>query len=120
MLSEPEVIARQNQFRDLSMEYARLGPLVDRYRSFITLEGDAETARELAMAEEIEELAPRLEAEELALQRLLLPKDPRDDANLFLEVRAGTGGDEAALFAGDLFRMYARYAERQRLAGRDL
>jgi peptide chain release factor 1 len=114
LLSEPEVIARQNQFRDLSMEYARLGPLVDRYRGFVTLEGDAETARELAMEEELKELGPRLEAEELELQRLLVPKDPLDDSNIFLEVRAGTGGDEAALFAGDLFRMYARFAESRR------
>jgi len=114
LLSEPEVIARQNQFRDLSMEYARLGPLVDRYRGFIALEGDAETARELAMEEELEELTPRLDAEELELQRLLIPKDPLDDSNIFLEVRAGTGGDEAALFAGDLFRMYARFAESKR------
>ena len=114
LLSEPEVIARQNQFRDLSMEYARLGPLVDRYRGFIALEGDAETARELAMEDELEELAPRLAAEELELQRLLVPKDPLDDSNIFLEVRAGTGGDEAALFAGDLFRMYARFAESRR------
>jgi peptide chain release factor 1 len=114
LLSEPEVIARQNQFRDLSMEYARLGPLVERYRGFIALEGDAETARELAMEDELEELTPRLAAEELELQRLLVPKDPQDDSNIFLEVRAGTGGDEAALFAGDLFRMYARFAESRR------
>ena len=114
LLSEPEVIARQNQFRDLSMEYARLGPLVDRYRGFIALEDDAETARELAMEEELRDIGPRLEAEELELQRLLVPKDPLDDSNIFLEVRAGTGGDEAALFAGDLFRMYARFAESRR------
>jgi len=111
LLSEPQVIARQNQFRDLSMEYARIGPLVDRYRGFVALEGDAATARELDMQEELRELAPRLDAEELELQRLLVPKDPHDDSNIFLEVRAGTGGDEAALFAGDLFRMYARFAE---------
>jgi peptide chain release factor 1 len=114
LLSEPEVIARQNQFRDLSMEYARLGPLVDRYRGFVALESDADTARELKMDEELKELAPRLEAEEIELQRLLIPKDPLDDSNIFLEVRAGTGGDEAALFAGDLFRMYARFAESRR------
>jgi peptide chain release factor 1 len=111
LLSEPEVISRQNQFRDLSMEYARLGPLVDRYRGFVALEGDAAIARELDMEDELQELAPRLEAKELELQRLLVPKDPLDDSNIFLEVRAGTGGDEAALFAGDLFRMYARFAE---------
>jgi len=111
LLSEPEVISRQSQFRDLSMEYARLGPLVDRYRGFVALEGDAAIARELDMEDELQELAPRLEAKELELQRLLVPKDPLDDSNIFLEVRAGTGGDEAALFAGDLFRMYARFAE---------
>jgi peptide chain release factor 1 len=111
LLSEPEVIARQNQFRDLSVEYARLGPLVDRYRGFVALEGDVATARELDMDDEIQLLAPRIDAEELELQRLLVPKDPHDDNNIFLEVRAGTGGDEAAIFAGDLFRMYARYAE---------
>jgi peptide chain release factor 1 len=114
LLSEPEVIARQNQFRDLSMEYSRLEPLVERYRGFVALEADAQIARELAMDEELKELASRLEAEESALQRLLVPKDPLDDSNIFLEVRAGTGGDEAALFAGDLFRMYARFAESRR------
>jgi peptide chain release factor 1 len=111
LLSEPDVIGRQNQFRDLSMEYARLGPVVDRYRGFLALEGDLATARELAMEEELKELGTRVDGEEQALQRLLVPKDPHDDSNIFLEVRAGTGGDEAALFAGDLFRMYARYAE---------
>jgi peptide chain release factor 1 len=114
LLSEPEVISRQSQFRVLSMEYARLGPLVDRYRGFVALEGDAAIARELDMEDELQELAPRLEAKELELQRLLVPKDPLDDSNIFLEVRAGTGGDEAALFAGDLFRMYARFAETRR------
>jgi peptide chain release factor 1 len=114
LLADPGVISRQNQFRELSMEYARLGALVDRYRGFVALEGDLATAAELAMDEEQGELAARLAVEELELQRLLVPKDPQDDANIFLEVRAGTGGDEAALFAGDLFRMYARYADSQR------
>src|SRR5277367_3361627 len=121
LLSDAGVIARQNQFRELSMEYSKLGPLIERYRRFMALEGDQATARELASdkdpesramgEEELVELAPRMLAEELELQRLLVPKDPHDDNNIFLEVRAGTGGDEAALFAGDLFRMYARYAE---------
>ena len=114
LLSEPDVIGRQNQFRDLSMEYARLGPLVDRYRGFLALEQDLATARELEMEDELEELGPRIDVEEQALKHLLVPKDPHDDSNIFLEVRAGTGGDEAALFAGDLFRMYARYAESKR------
>jgi peptide chain release factor 1 len=114
LLSEPDVIGRQNQFRDLSMEYARLGPLVDRYRGFLALEEDLATARELEMEDELREIGPRIDLEEQALQRLLVPKDPHDESNIFLEVRAGTGGDEAALFAGDLFRMYARYAEAKR------
>jgi peptide chain release factor 1 len=121
LLSDAGVIGRQNQFRELSMEYARLGPLIERYRRFVALEGDAAIALELAQdadpatkglgEEELAEINPRIGAEELELQRLLVPKDPHDDSNIFLEVRAGTGGDEAAIFAGDLFRMYTRYAE---------
>src|SRR5271168_79178 len=121
LLSDAGVIARQNQFRELSMEYSRLGPLVERYRRFAALESELGVAQELASdkdaamqamgEEEIGDLAPRIAAEELELQHLLVPKDPQDDSNIFLEVRAGTGGDEAAIFAGDLFRMYARYAE---------
>ena len=114
LLSDPGVISRQNEFRELSMEYAKLGPLVDRYRGYVGLQGDLATAIELAMDEELAELTARAIAEELELQRLLIPKDPHDDSNIFLEVRAGTGGDEAAIFAGDLFRMYARYAEGNR------
>src|SRR3984893_6511672 len=121
LLSDAGVIARQNQFRELSMEYSRLGPLVERYRRFIALERDLGVARELASdrdaetkvmgEEEIDDLAPRMAVEHLELQRVLVPKNPQDDSNIFLEVRAGTGGDEAAIFAGDLFRMYTRYAE---------
>ncbi len=111
LLSEPEIIGRQNQFRDLSMEYSRLGPVVERFRGYVALEEDMSTARELAMPEELAQIEPRLASEERELQRLLVPKDPHDDSNIFLEIRAGTGGDEAALFAGDLFRMYARFAE---------
>jgi peptide chain release factor 1 len=123
LLADPEVIARQAQFRELSMEYARLEPVAARFREFRRLEeerkaaagmaegGDAEI-REL-VEEELRELDARVEAQAAELTRLLIPRDPRDDANIFLEIRAGTGGDEAAIFAGDLFRMYARYAERQ-------
>ena len=114
LISDPGVISRQNEFRELNIEYSRLNPLIDRYRGFIALEGDMATAVELAMDEELVELTARAANEELELQRLLIPKDPQDDSNIFLEVRAGTGGDEAAIFAGDLFRMYARYAEGKR------
>jgi len=121
LLSDPGVIGRQDQFRELSMEYSRLGAVVDRYRRFVALESDRDTADELKLdpdpatrtlgEEELERLEPRLATEELELQRLLVPKDPQDDSNIFLEIRAGTGGDEAAIFAGDLLRMYARFAE---------
>jgi len=123
LLSDAGVISRQNQFRELSMEYAKLRDVVDRYRHYVALEGDAVIAHEMASdkdpatramgEEELAELAPQIGTKELELQRLLVPKDPQDDANIFLEIRAGTGGDEAALFAGDLLRMYARYAESQ-------
>jgi len=114
LLADPGVISKQNQFRDLSMEYAKLEPLIERYRGYVALQGDVATAHELAMDEELADLNVRVANEELELQRLLVPKDPHDDSNIFLEVRAGTGGDEAAIFAGDLFRMYVRFAEAKR------
>jgi peptide chain release factor 1 len=114
LLSDPGVISNRNQFRELSMEYDKLGTVVERYRGYVALEGDVQTAVELDMDEELRDLNVRLAAEERELQSLLVPKDPHDDSNIFLEVRAGTGGDEAAIFAGDLFRMYAKYAESKR------
>jgi peptide chain release factor 1 len=123
LLADPGVIAKQNQFRELSMEYARLEPVAQRFREFTRLEHERRSAQEMAAAgddemsamaaEEVRALDARIDAEAFELTKLLVPKDPRDDANIFLEIRAGTGGDEAAIFAGDLFRMYARYAERQ-------
>jgi peptide chain release factor 1 len=108
------------------MEYARLQPLAERYRGDHNLERDLAAARELLAdsdagmrslgAEEAARVQGAIETAEADLRQLLLPKDPRDDKNIFLEVRAGTGGDEAAIFAGDLFRMYARYAESKGLA----
>jgi peptide chain release factor 1 len=122
LLADPDVIARQGQFRDLSMEYARLEPVARRFLEFRRLEDELRNAEEMAAgadaelrelgADEARALRERLGAEGLELTKLLIPKDPRDDANIFLEIRAGTGGDEAAIFAGDLFRMYSRYAER--------
>lgn len=123
LLSDSEVIADQNRFRDLSREYAELETVVQCYGRFSQVEADLEEARSLladgdadmrAMAEEeIASGEQQREALELELQTLLLPRDPNDTHNVFLEIRAGTGGDEAAIFSGDLFRMYGRYAEQQ-------
>jgi peptide chain release factor 1 len=125
LLASNQIAGGSQQFRELSMEYARLQPLADRYRSYRDLQRDLATAGELAKdaepgmralgAEEAGRLEGQLHAADEELRRLLLPKDPRDDRSIFLEVRAGTGGDEAAIFAGDLYRMYARYAERHGL-----
>lgn len=123
LLTQPEVQSNQNQFRSLSQEYAQLEPIVTCYRTYQDNESEWQSAREMAkdsdpelreMArEEIQNAEARREALEHELQLLLLPKDPNDNRNVFLEVRAGTGGDEAAIFAGDLARMYQRYAEKQ-------
>ncbi|WP_346837169.1 peptide chain release factor 1 [Microbulbifer sp. SAOS-129_SWC] len=123
LLGDADVIGDQNQFRDLSREYAELEEVVKCYGRYRQLQEDMEAAREMLgesdaemreMAEE--ELAgaeAQVEPLESELQRLLLPKDPNDRKNAYLEIRAGTGGDEAAIFSGDLFRMYSRYAEKQ-------
>jgi peptide chain release factor 1 len=123
LLADPDIITNQNKFRDLSKEYAEIQPIVEcfqQYRKNIeAIEGAKEMLRDedaeiRALAEE-ELVQAQAEDERLEkeLQFLLLPKDPDDNRNTFLEVRAGTGGDEAALFAGDLMRMYSRYAEQQ-------
>jgi peptide chain release factor 1 len=119
LLSEPDIINNQDQFRKLSMEYSQLEPVVQEYAKYQQTIEDKETAEEMLndpemkeMAqEEIQDAKKKLEQYELTLQKLLLPKDPNDSSNTFIEVRAGTGGDEASIFAGDLFRMYTRYAE---------
>ncbi|HYL04120.1 MAG TPA: peptide chain release factor 1 [Steroidobacteraceae bacterium] len=126
LLSTDEVPGGSQQFRDLSMEYARLQPLAERYRDFRGLERELDAAGELARdadpgmralgEEELKQVRGALAAAEEELRQLLLPKDPRDERNIFLEVRAGTGGDEAAIFAGELYRMYARYAESKGLS----
>ena len=123
LLGDAEVIANQNQFRAYSKEYAEVEPVILAYRDFCKVQADLEGAREMlkdsdpelrAMAEEeVEQARAELETLEDRLQRMLLPRDPNDGRNVFLEIRAGTGGDEAAIFAGDLFRMYSRYAEKQ-------
>ncbi len=121
LLADPEVIADQNQFRDLSKEYARVEPVVKAFEQYESLVGDIAAATEMAGdpdseiramgQEELETLETRREQLLEELQKALIPPDPHDDSNVYLEVRAGTGGDEAAIFAGDLFRMYSKYAE---------
>lgn len=121
LLADPEVIGDQNRFRELSKEYSRVEPVVTRFREYETLSGDVVAAKEMAEdgdaeirkmgQEELQELRQRQDVLTLELQKALIPPDPHDDANVYLEIRAGTGGDEAAIFAGDLFRMYSRFAE---------
>ena len=121
LLADPGVISQQNQFRDLSQEYAQLEPIVRCFQNHNRAQDDLQAAKDMLKdedadvremaAEEKKESEKSIKIFELELQKLLLPKDPHDDSNIFLEVRAGTGGDEAAIFAGDLFRMYSRFAE---------
>src|SRR5437868_952844 len=106
--------ARLEQFRNSSREHAELSTIAALYDDYRKAEGDAEAARELELGEELKDARASMERLEAELQKALLPKDPNDERNVFLEIRAGTGGDESGLFAGDLFRMYTRYAERQR------
>lgn len=123
LLSEPEVQNNQNKFRSLSQEYAQIAPLVDCYKRYESAQDSLTSAQEMAndpdpelreMAkEEVSEAQDIIESLDHELQILLLPKDPNDNRNIFLEVRAGTGGDEAAIFSGDLSRMYQRYSERK-------
>lgn len=124
LLSTQDVMADQNRFRDLSVEYSQLEPIVSTWNDWqasneaineaqVLLKSKDKDMREMA-AEELEDASKTQANLEKQLNLLLLPKDPDDDSNIFLEVRAGTGGDEAALFAGDLFRMYTRYVEGQK------
>jgi len=121
LLADASVITDQNRFRNYSKEHAELTPVVGCFQHYnevldtITtareLLGDTDPGMKLLAQEELKEAETRKQDLELALQKLLIPKDPADDSNIFLEIRAGAGGDEAAIFAGDLFRMYCRYAE---------
>jgi peptide chain release factor 1 len=124
LLSEGDIISDQNRFRELSKEYAELEPVVKSYRNYLAvlanideakllLKDDDAEMREMGQ-EELRNGESQRDELELELQKLLLPKDLRDAKNVFLEIRAGTGGDEAAIFSGDLFRMYSKFAERQR------
>ena len=121
LLADPEVLGDAERYRTLSTEYAQLEPLATTWQAWRRAHADAEAAREMLddpelgdMArEELRDAERRIASLEQELQQHLVQKDPLDERNIFLEIRAGTGGDEAALFAGDLFRMYARYAERR-------
>ncbi|KTD80494.1 peptide chain release factor 1 [Legionella waltersii] len=123
LLSEPSVIADQNQFKSLSKEYAQLEPVAQCYEEYLNAKENLRSLEELiqgndkelaSMAqEELQDAQKQIEELDETLQWHLIPKDPDDERNIYLEVRAGTGGDEAAIFAGDLYRMYSRYAENQ-------
>lgn len=123
LLSDPVIIRDQDRFRSLSKEYAELTPIVQAFRQYQksiqtqeTLEimvNDPDLEIRTIANEEWQEIKERVKQEEASLQRLLLPKDPNDHRNIYLEIRAGTGGEEASIFAGDLFRMYSRFAERK-------
>jgi len=124
LLAQPEVINRQDELQRIAKEYSELGKVVDLYRRLKKLEEEIKGSQHLLASEEDEEMR-RLAKDELShlteekerveeeLRIVILPKDPNDDKNIILEIRAGTGGDEAGLFATDLFRMYAKYAENQ-------
>ena len=121
-LSDPTVVDNMDNYRKITMESAEIRPVVALYNEYQQTENDIAAAQEMAADPEMRDFAEdearagkaKLESLELDLQKLLLPKDPNDEKNTFLEIRGGTGGDESALFAGDLFRMYTRFAERNR------
>jgi peptide chain release factor 1 len=122
LLMQEGVTSDMEQYRKLTREHAELGPLVALYQEYGKAGEDIRSAQEMLSDPDMKELAQeeiaaakaRIEQLETDLQKMLLPKDPNDERNIYLEIRAGTGGDEAALFAGDLLRMYTRYAERNR------
>ena len=124
LLADPAVQEQQNQFRRLSIELAEIAPVVETYNKYRSLVSELDATRSMLddsdssirrMAQdELPKLEQHIEQQQLGIQKLLLPKDPNDERNIFLEIRAGTGGDEAALFAGDLFRMYNIYVENMR------
>ena len=124
LLSDPEIISNQNKFRDLSKEYAQLEETVNKFKEYQLVSNDIASAKEMIEGddpelksfaeEELIHAQQQLAQCQSELEILLLPKDENDEANVFLEIRAGTGGDEAAIFSGDLYRMYARYAEKKK------
>ena len=117
-MADPAIHSDQGKARQLGRRYAQLGPVIAAYRDFKKLEGDLEAAKEFAQSDpefaaEIPNLEKAYEVAAEDLEELLLPRDPNDDRDVILEIKAGAGGEESALFAGDLFRMYLRYAEKQ-------
>ena len=122
LMSDPDVMSNQNKFRDLSKEYASLEDLVKTFANYIESEQEIEESIEMMSDPEMKELAKETLDEaklslaqfEKELQLLLIPKDPDDAKDIYLEIRAGTGGDEASIFSGDLFRMYSKYAENKK------
>ncbi len=122
-LADPELAGRANEFRKLSQEHAELQKIISEYRKYKKLKSEFKSNKELLnekdsemvslAQEELKKLEPELKESERKLKLLLLPKDPNDAKNVILEIRAGAGGDEAALFAGQLFRLYQKYSERQ-------
>ena len=123
MLADPVIQSRPERFRGLAVEFARIEPVVqafDRFRererqlmAAQAMAGDADPAVRDMARQEVQELEASAATDETALQQMLVPPDPLDDHDVFLEIRAAAGGDEAAIFAGDLFRMYSRHAERR-------
>ena len=124
-ISDPSVMANQKEWQKLCKEHAELEAIVTKYREYKTATEDLETNKEMLVEESDKEMKEMIQEEikglnesisnlEEELRILLLPKDPNDDKNVFIEIRGGAGGDEAALFAANLFRMYTRYAERNR------
>lgn len=121
LLSDPETLSDQEKYRNYSKEYSDLEPIIQAYQAYQQTQEGIEAAQQMTSDEDLEMremareemlgLQAELEPLELDIQRLLIPRDPNDSRNIVLEVRAGTGGDEAALFSGDLFKMYSRYAE---------
>ena len=124
LLSEQSVASDQNRFRELSIEHSQLSPVNDKYNEYLSTSRDIEAATKLLDEEDkdIKEMAEeeitsgqnRLNELELELKKSLLPKDPNDSRDIIIEIRAGTGGDEASIFSGDLYRMYTRYVEKSK------
>lgn len=124
MLSDKEIISNVDKFKKLSIEYSQLNPINEKYKNYIAIKNNIKTAKQMLndddidlkqmAAEEISNNKNILIELELDLQKLLLPKDPNDSSNTIIEIRAGTGGDEASIFSGDLYKMYSNYVEKNK------